>query len=188
METNDALFPFFRTLIERYVQRAAYRGPKGRGCCPIHQGDNPQAFSFDLERGVWTCHAGCGGGGIVDLARKLGEPLPHRGEPPKPLAVVSQARKELARFVSREFSDWKEEKRYAVVSAILQAHSAIAMLLRLERLFLSDAEWRTVSQAIGEQYDAIEELTPDLDRYNANPLAPEAEAKREFLAEPWVEL
>jgi len=43
------------------------------GKCPFHE-DNHASFSFNVEDGVWTCHAGCGSGGLKDFARKLGLP------------------------------------------------------------------------------------------------------------------
>jgi DNA primase len=45
-------------------------GRRGRTCCPIHQGDNPQAFSYDDEKGQWYCFR-CGlGGDAVELVKK----------------------------------------------------------------------------------------------------------------------
>ncbi len=38
--------------------------------CPLHEDKNP-SLSFNLEKGVWTCHAGCGGGGLVEFEHKL---------------------------------------------------------------------------------------------------------------------
>lgn len=38
--------------------------------CPIHKDRNP-SMSVDLERGLWNCHAGCGGGSVIDLICKL---------------------------------------------------------------------------------------------------------------------
>jgi hypothetical protein len=45
-------------------------GRRGRTRCPIHCGDNSQAFSYDDEQGVWFCHR-CGiGGDAVELVKK----------------------------------------------------------------------------------------------------------------------
>jgi hypothetical protein len=38
--------------------------------CPLHEDKNP-SLSFNLEKGAWTCHAGCGGGGLVEFEHKL---------------------------------------------------------------------------------------------------------------------
>ncbi|MFA5161924.1 MAG: phage/plasmid primase, P4 family [Elusimicrobiales bacterium] len=57
------------------------RGRNGQrsGKCPFHD-DRQASFSFNVEDGVWTCHAGCGSGGLKEFARKLGLPaesIPH---------------------------------------------------------------------------------------------------------------
>lgn len=38
--------------------------------CPFHKDGNP-SFSIDIEKGVWFCHAGCGGGSVIDLLAKF---------------------------------------------------------------------------------------------------------------------
>jgi 5S rRNA maturation endonuclease (ribonuclease M5) len=38
--------------------------------CPFHDDGTP-SLSFNVEKGVWKCHAGCGGGGLVDFEQKL---------------------------------------------------------------------------------------------------------------------
>ena len=40
-------------------------GDRNRTCCPIHKGNNPQAFSY--RENLWTCFAGCGSGGVKKL-------------------------------------------------------------------------------------------------------------------------
>jgi hypothetical protein len=45
-------------------------GQRGRTTCPLHQGKNPSAFSYNAT--TWFCFSGCGGGGIKDLADRLG--------------------------------------------------------------------------------------------------------------------
>lgn len=47
------------------------RGDQLFGPCPLHGGDNPTAFSVNLERGLWRCFTACGGGDTVDLIRKI---------------------------------------------------------------------------------------------------------------------
>lgn len=47
-------------------------GPRWIGPCPIHGGDNPNAFSVHAERNVWFCFSRCGRGGtVLDLALAL---------------------------------------------------------------------------------------------------------------------
>jgi 5S rRNA maturation endonuclease (ribonuclease M5) len=38
--------------------------------CPFHDDSTP-SLSFNLEKGVWKCHAGCGEGGLIDFEQKL---------------------------------------------------------------------------------------------------------------------
>lgn len=38
--------------------------------CPFHD-DNTPSMSINLEKGVWCCHAGCGGGGVLDFEKRL---------------------------------------------------------------------------------------------------------------------
>lgn len=76
------------------VQLGIQPGRHNRSRCPIHRGDNPTAFSFDDNEGLWYCHR-CGTGGdvinLVEQALKtdfkgalqfLG--MPARGKRPKP--------------------------------------------------------------------------------------------------------
>jgi hypothetical protein len=45
-------------------------GKHGRNECPIHQGENRQAFSYDDDKGVWYCFR-CGfGGDAIDLVKR----------------------------------------------------------------------------------------------------------------------
>lgn len=56
-----------------------YRTPKVhihnsslRACCPIHGGDNPTAFVWKEESGLWYCHTGCQtGGDIFDFVARM---------------------------------------------------------------------------------------------------------------------
>jgi DNA primase len=38
--------------------------------CPFHDDQTP-SMSLNLEKGVWKCHAGCGGGGLLDFETKF---------------------------------------------------------------------------------------------------------------------
>lgn len=40
--------------------------------CPIHQ-DSTRSASINIDKGLWFCQAGCGGGTIVDLIRRKSE-------------------------------------------------------------------------------------------------------------------
>ena len=40
--------------------------------CPIHQGDNPNAFVISLSKNIYHCFTGCNGGGdVIDLVCRL---------------------------------------------------------------------------------------------------------------------
>ncbi len=48
------------------------RGAQLVGPCPIHQGDNPNAFLVHPSKKIWRCFTGCNAGGdLVELARRL---------------------------------------------------------------------------------------------------------------------
>jgi len=40
------------------------------GCCPIHQGNNSNAFHVDLGKNLFNCFTHCGGGSIFDFVMK----------------------------------------------------------------------------------------------------------------------
>jgi hypothetical protein len=45
------------------------QGNNPKAKCPFHDDRNP-SFSVDVAKGVWNCHAGCGGGSVIDLLAK----------------------------------------------------------------------------------------------------------------------
>ncbi len=47
------------------------RGSRLVGPCPLHGGDNPTAFVVDVDRNIWHCFTGCGGGDVVEMTRRL---------------------------------------------------------------------------------------------------------------------
>jgi DNA primase len=48
------------------------RGNKLVGPCPIHKGDNPNAFVISLSHNLWHCFTQCNSGGdIIEFVRKL---------------------------------------------------------------------------------------------------------------------
>lgn len=54
------------------LSRFRRRGARWVGPCPIHGGDNPNAFTVDGDRNVWFCFTRCGRGGtVLDLALAL---------------------------------------------------------------------------------------------------------------------
>jgi len=61
--------PLLEELEHRGV-RVIGEGTERKACCPIHEDSNP-SFALNVERQAWKCHAGCGGGSVVDLIAKL---------------------------------------------------------------------------------------------------------------------
>ena len=43
------------------------------GKCPFHE-DRAASFSFNVDKAVWKCHAGCGEGGLKEFSRRMGLP------------------------------------------------------------------------------------------------------------------
>ena len=42
------------------------------GPCPVHGGDNPNAFVVSLSKNIWHCFTGCNAGGdVIELVRRL---------------------------------------------------------------------------------------------------------------------
>lgn len=41
------------------------------GRCPLHPGDNPTAFHFNIDRKIFNCFTHCGGGNILDFIAKF---------------------------------------------------------------------------------------------------------------------
>ena len=40
------------------------------GACPLHHGDNPNAFQLDTKKNLFRCFTHCGGGSIFDFVMK----------------------------------------------------------------------------------------------------------------------
>lgn len=41
------------------------------GRCPIHNGDNSNAFHFNVDKKIYNCFTHCGGGNILDFIAKF---------------------------------------------------------------------------------------------------------------------
>ena len=57
-------------LLERYGINVKRSGESYRGCCPLHNGDNPTAFCIN-KQGLWYCFSHCGGGNLTELTARL---------------------------------------------------------------------------------------------------------------------
>jgi putative DNA primase/helicase len=50
-----------------------WTGAEGKCRCPFHE-DAAPSFGVNADKGTWICYAGCGGGGIKELAKRMGIP------------------------------------------------------------------------------------------------------------------
>jgi DNA primase len=56
------------------LARLRRRGACWVGPCPIHRGDNVNAFAVNPAKNIWRCFTGCDAGGdVVELVRRLGD-------------------------------------------------------------------------------------------------------------------
>jgi DNA primase len=51
--------------------QATQKGNQYRGCCPVHKGNNPREFVITVDKGLWHCFGGCGGGDQIALVAKM---------------------------------------------------------------------------------------------------------------------
>lgn len=55
-----------------YLSSLRKRGGDLVGPCPVHGGDNPNAFVVNLDKNLWYCFTGCqSGGDVIELVRRL---------------------------------------------------------------------------------------------------------------------
>ncbi len=176
---HDDLLALFPDLLTRHVPRLTVRGDQARGCCPVHKGDNPQAFSANLSKGVWQCHA-CGArGGVVAFARAVGAPLPSRNY--FPLPTSQQVRNSLATAVEAEYRAWKLEQWLDKNEQISAAEGVIQSLEACTRFTLSDTEGQRLADLLSHWYAELDALCQEVDMYSPNPKIDDADVQREWL-------
>lgn len=57
-----------QTVLDSYgINSLARRGNSLSGCCPIHHGDNPNAFHASLEKNLWNCFTRHHGGDVLSF-------------------------------------------------------------------------------------------------------------------------
>ncbi len=61
--------PLQRELEDRGVKLTG-GGAQKTARCPFHE-DKSASFSVNVEKGIWHCHAGCGGGSVIDLVARF---------------------------------------------------------------------------------------------------------------------
>jgi len=99
------------------------------GACPIHNGDNLQAFVADLERNLWYCFTQCAtGGDVVDLVRGV-ERVDFRGAAERlaalaegaGLGVIPRPTPRSSPVLERAFTPFTRELRLDPNAPLLQA-------------------------------------------------------------------
>lgn len=72
---NQQVFPKLTiAVVYDKVTFAIRRGKYWRGRCPIHNGDNPTAFSVNIDTLAWTCFTHCGSGSVLAFVNGGTEP------------------------------------------------------------------------------------------------------------------
>jgi DNA primase len=66
-------FSIEQLLLERgLLSQCRRHGDRITGPCPVHRGDNPNAFVVTLSRNLWYCFSRCqAGGDVIDLLARL---------------------------------------------------------------------------------------------------------------------
>lgn len=165
---------------KRHLPRLTIRGDRARGCCPVHQGDNPQSFSADLSKGVWSCFA-CGAqGGVVAFARAVGASLPDRNI--SPLPTSQRVRQSLATAVEAEYHAWKLEQWLDKNEQIRAAEGVITSLEACTRFALSAEEGQRLADLLSHWYAELDALVLEIDRYAPNPKINDARMQEEWIA------
>jgi len=101
------------------VRFTSRRGRYWRAACPLHDGDNPSAFSVDTETLAWRCYTRCGSGSVVafvnggsaptgitfvdavrTLADRAGVPFPERELTPESVARAAARERRAAMLES----------------------------------------------------------------------------------------
>jgi len=94
------------------IERFKNKNNRLIGPCPVHGGDNPNAFVVDLSKNVWYCFTGCQKGGtVIDLACYLNNTSPYKtaiylaslsGIAPSPNEMyISDPQKEFRPFIRK---------------------------------------------------------------------------------------
>jgi DNA primase len=58
------------------IEVVKQRNGQLRGCCPIHDGNDPRGFVITPAKGLWYCFKGCGGGDQLALIAKVKDITP----------------------------------------------------------------------------------------------------------------
>ena len=107
----------------------AGQAPDGRGeidiYCPVHA-DSRRSASINVEKGVWYCHAGCGGGSIRQLVAAADSFVPADGRVAEATRPSNGRMSELVLPTMREVVHWhKRLRRERVIAARLYQQRGI---------------------------------------------------------------
>lgn len=177
---HDDLLSVFPALLQRHVPRLTVKGTRARGCCPIHQGDNPQSFSADLSKGVWACFR-CGAtGDVVAFARAVGASLPDRNI--SPLSTSQRVRQSLETAVEAEYRAWKLEQWLDKNEQIRAVEGVITSLEACTRFPLSAEEGQRLADLLSHGYAELDALILEVDGYAPNPCIDDTRIQEEWMA------
>ena len=98
--------------------------------CPLHE-DRKRSAQLNVTKGVWFCHAGCGGGTVADLVRRKSDWVPPA------VSGTNGHGKVRMRKSDRPAEDINEAKIQGWCSALLSSEAALDELKTLRGLYES---------------------------------------------------
>lgn len=144
-------------------------GDSIRGCCPIHGGDNENAFIFKESTKLWYCHTGCKrGGDIIDLVMGINKVdftsainyiCKLQGIDPLNLKV-----KTVEKDKYNNFSKW--------ITSITKVKYEISEFLINENELSGIKSYKHYGESICKKFNIMfsEKITLDIDKYVTNKL------------------
>lgn len=91
------------------VQAQASRGDWRDALCPFHE-DRSRSFTFNVKSGGWKCQAGCGSGGLKEIAERSQIPFPRGSEPNTTKRETKKASGETTAAVLETSYDYNDEQ------------------------------------------------------------------------------
>ncbi len=136
----------------------AWTPPKRAGAavvmCPLHANRNTPALSISDASGLWNCHAGCGGGGLLDAPVAFGLANDRSGSarwlserrliPDADRARGAQSdRVFVPRATYTRYADLDDASRYFRTAALLDAYDVIGPIaLRAARDYIATMRYQ----------------------------------------------
>lgn len=124
--------------VEAYYANVGVTKHKPRGDwrdarCPFHEDSSP-SFSFNVKTGAWVCRAGCGEGGMKEVAARTGIPFPRA---PRPERVPASGGKTLVAAY-----DYRDEQGRLLFQALRYRTASGAKTFRQRQPGPEGAGWR----------------------------------------------